>query len=225
MRRRDIETERISALNRLKRRDMHDLLRSKCFVLRDFAKVIVMTQIRMTVAECIRDLGNNSAQDTCVVVAKPKANGVKHMAQQARLRQQINTSGQFNVMSSQNRTHPAWARTSLWRTTVIAVLQRHQARSVPRKQRRTFNSSLGIHKHVINRIPERIFDRTTPAVVRLAAYMFDNAHSAAKSSRSSAFRLATTSIALDRPSSWKPFFIHAPQNHVRFDPFIATAFA
>ena len=31
-----------------------------------------------------------------------------------------------------------------------------------------------------------------------------------------AFSASTTSTALDRPSSWKPFFIQAPQNHVAF---------
>ena len=146
------------------------------------------------------------------------------MTQNTRLRQQLDARNlEWCFCFQQNFTNPRGAAPCLWRPTVITIMKRYEPPAVARKQEWCTQLRLGIHKDIVHRVSERVVERALSTMEGLPVDMIDaRGHSAAIAGAISAMAIAsTTSTALARPSSWKPFFIHAPQNQVLFAPLIA----
>ena len=76
----------------------------------------------MAIAKGIAHLGNNAAQHAGVIVDQPKADGVKHMSQHARLREQIDPACQLDFVRGQHGADPCRADASLHHAAMIAVV-------------------------------------------------------------------------------------------------------
>ena len=214
----DIKAELIPAFHRLKRRDVEDLLRSQPVLTRDRGQIIAVAQIGMTVAKGVRHLGNHHAQ-ALGILTKPEGHRVEHMAQQPRLCQQFDLFRAGQIVRRKNLAHPGNAASEFGRTPVIAVMQRGQVAAIARKQGRS-PRRLGVQQNIVHRIAKTVLYRALAAVKGLAPDMVNPAHAACR--WVTLARMASiTSTALAMPSSWKPFRIHAPQNHVLRAPFIA----
>ncbi len=141
------------------------------------------------------------------------------MPQYTRLRHQFDFSDTRDLMLRQYIAHPGGTAPRAFVAAMINVLQRRHASAIARKQQRGFQIGFGIDQHIIHRIAKRIFHTALAPVIGDARNVIDAiGHSAAKDTFASPLIARTTSTALESPSSWKPFFIHAPQNHVLFVP-------
>jgi hypothetical protein len=125
-------------------------------------------------------------------------------------------------MRRQHLARPGRAPPLPRRPAMVAVVERGEPAAVPPEAQGPPPLGLGVETHVVHRIAERVLDRPPAAVERLSREMIDPEPHSAAIPMASSFRIAaTTSTAEASPSSWKPFFIQAPQNHVAFCPLIA----
>ncbi len=182
---------------------MQTLARRQRVFAPDLAPIVVMTQIRMSVAVGIRHLRNDRAQGIRIIINKPKTHRVEHMPQNTRLRQNLDpTDRKGNIRRAQNLPHPNSTPPSLGRTTMIDVVQRHQTTAVARKQKRRAWPSLSVQQNVIHRIAERIVHFAFATMKGLPIDMIDaTCHSAATAIKLRVAIVSTTSIALANPSS------------------------
>ena len=138
------------------------------------------------------------------------------MAKNPRLGEQFDFRGLRNPSGVKHLAHPGRAGALARRSAMIVIPKGHHPRAVTTEQAQGCHRRFGVEQHVVDRVTEGVLRRAPPAMKGLAVYMFDLAHAAATGSAPRASMAETTSIALEIPSSWKPFFIQAPQSQVLF---------
>ena len=217
----NVKAEPIAPLHRLKRRDVKDLLRGQVIFGGDRTVISAMHQIGMPITKGVRHLGNHHPQAVRRVMAQPERHRVEHMAQKPRLGQKINPRRCGQAVAGQNLAHPCRAPAFLRRAAMIGIMHRRQIGPVAREQPRPLGA-VRRQQHIIDRIAKPVL-HSALAPVKGGAWDMVNpsfGHVATASACRSPMAF-TTSTALAKPSSWNPFFIHAPQNHVLRAPFIA----
>jgi len=216
-----VEAEGVAALHRLKRGDVKDLARGEPVGRADGPQVVVVDQVTVPVAEGVVDLRDHGAEPLFGVVAEPEAHRVEDVPHHPRLRQQEHPARQVEPLRRQHAAHPGRAAPVPARAAVVGVMQRDEPAAVaPEERGRLDLRRLRVEQDVVHPVAEGVVDRAVPAVPRVAREMLDPAHAATAPERPSS--ASATSCAEERPSSWKPYFIQAPQNHVRLAPFIAA---
>ena len=196
----DIEAKPVFARDRLKRRDVKDLVRGDRVVPGDRAQILVGAQIGMAIAKSVADLGHNGTQRTLPIMAEPEGHRVEHMPKNTRLRQKRDfETRNRNSFFGQDLVQPDHAAPLAGGSAVVLVVQRHKPSTVAREKARRALRRLGIEQHVVHTIGKAVRNSSPPAVHRAPAQMLHRLCHAATLSR--AFMPATTSTALAKPSS------------------------
>src|SRR6056297_465515 len=168
----------------------------------------------MTITIGIGHLGNHDLRVTLRITTDPERHRVEDVAQHARLCQKPNLSRIGQVMGGQNVTHPRRTASLSNRASVVAIPKRCDTGAIPSENPWCLDRRFGIQKHIVDTIAKRVFHGTLAPMPRVAGDMVDGFHSAATGTLPRSLIASATSNPLASPSSWKPWRIHAPQNHV-----------